>query len=444
MAGLRKVVTRSGVLAIGAVVGIAVATVPVTMLAQSKPTFAALASLASAIGLGAQTADGREQVAAAPGGRGRGGSAPPGDACGTPAPLVAGERDQQPVFPAGQYPISLPAVSPTGVRNDLPNPYRDGVDFGRLPEGRQWGSSGSITTAPDGTIWVFDRCGISSVSGSSCDGPRADVNPIFQFDTSGKLLKNFGAGLFYGPHKLTIDSEGNLWVADSGNQVFKLNQDGKVLLTLGRRGEPGSGTDQFDSPTEVAVASNGDFFVADGHNGGGTAQGNARILKFDKTGRFLKTWGRKGMGPGEFDVPHTIALDSRGRLFVGDRQNSRIQIFDADGRFIDQWLQFGRPSGIYIDKRTDTMYVSDSESRDGRTNTGRNFLQGTGYGFNLGVRRGIRIGSARDGKVTSFIPDPCPYPYAGISNMGEGVTADHDGNVYDAELSRRIRKFARR
>ena len=143
-----------------------------------------------------------------------------------------------------------------------------------------------------------------------------------------------------------------------------------------------------------------------------------------------------------------VVVDARdffySRIAMAIGTDVLVQIFDADGRFIDQWLQFGRPSAIYIDKRTDTMYVSDSESRDGRTNTGRNFLQPTGYGFNPGVRRGIRIGSARDGKVTSFIPDPCDYPYAGISNMGEGVTADHSGNVYDAELSQRIRKFARR
>src|SRR5712692_2310030 len=154
----------------------------------------------------------------------------------------------------------------------------------------------------------------------------------------------------------------------------------------------------------------------------------ARIMKFDKNGKFLKAWGRKGMGPGEFDVVHTLGFDSRGRLFVGDRQNNRIQIFDQDGKFIAQWFQFGRPSGIYIDKKTDTIYVADSESHDGRTNTGRMALAQTGYGYNLGAQRGIRIGSARDGSVKYFIPDPCPYPYAGGSSLAEGVTADSEGN----------------
>ena len=371
---------------------------------------------------------------------------PAADSCGVPTtPLPAGSR-AQPVFPAGQYPVSLPAVSPIGARNDLPNPFQPGFHWGRLAAERKWGSTASVTAAPDGTIWVVDRCGVSGAGGTTCAGPNAGIAPIFQFDTSGKMLKNFGAGMFVSPHKLTVDPEGNLWLADNGaHQIFKLSpSDGKILMALGKKGVAGVGLDEFDAPTEVAVAANGDIFVGDGHTGGGAAVGNARIMKFDKNGKFLKTWGKKGLGAGEFHVVHTIALDSRGRLFVGDRQNNRIQIFDADGRFIDQWFQFGRPSGIYIDKRTDTLYVADSESRDGRTNTGQFALPQTGYGYNLGVRRGIRIGSTRDGKVASFIPDPCPYPYASVSTMAEGVTVDAQGNVYGADFMTTVRKFVKK
>jgi len=363
--------------------------------------------------------------------------------CGNPTnPPQTSGRGAQPIFPPGQFPVSLPAISLLGARNDLPNPYETGVDWGQLPAGRTWGSTASVTTAPDGTIWVTDRCGNSGAGGTTCGGASATVNPIFQFQPSGKLVKSFGAGMFVSPHKLTVDDGGNLWMADNGaHQVFKMTQDGRVLLTLGKKGIAGSGNDEFDAPTEVAIAPNGDIFVADGHSGGGTAVGNARIVKFDKTGKFIKAWGRKGMGRGEFDVPHTLAFDARGRLFVGDRQNNRIQIFDQDGKFITQWFQFGRPSGIHIDRKTDTVYVADSESRDGRTNVGQLTLPQTGYGFNPGTRRGIRIGSARDGSVRSLIPDPCPYPYASGSSLAEGVTVDAEGSVYGADFLNDVRKF---
>jgi len=406
-----------------------------------------LVSVASATALsliGALLIAGGQPRAQAPGESAAG---PAANSCGAPAqaPQPTGGRGQQPVFPSGQYPVQLPAVSLLGARNDLPNPYRPGVDWGQLPSGRKWGSTASVTTAPDGTIWVVDRCGNSGAGGTTCGGASASVNPIFQLEPSGKVLKNFGAGMFVSPHKLTVDNDGNLWVADNGShQVFKLSQDAKVLLTLGKKGIAGPGVDEFDAPTEVAFAPNGDVFVGDGHSGGGTATGNARIMKFDKNGKFIKTWGKKGMGPGEFDVVHTLAFDSRGRLFVGDRQNNRIQIFDQDGKFIAQWFQFGRPSGLYIDKKTDTLYVADSESRDGRTNTGQFGLPQTGYGFNPGTRRGIRIGSARDGSVKYFIPDPCPYPYASGSSLAEGVAIDADGNVYGADFLTDVRKFVKK
>src|SRR5712675_812988 len=284
---------------------------------------------------------------------------PLAQSCGAPpaSANAAGGGARLPVFSPGQYPVQLPAASLLGARNDLPNPYRAGVSWGQLPEGRRWGSTASVTTGPDGTIWVADRCGNSGAGGTTCGGASANVNPIFQFDTSGKLLKALGAGMFVSPHKLAVDREGYLWLADNGgHQVFKLSQDGKVLLTLGKKGVAGPGLDEFDAPTELAVAANGD-------------------------------------------------------IFVGDRQNNRIQIFDQNGKFIAQWSQFGRPSGMYIDKN-DVIYVADSESRDARTNTGQLTLAQTGYGFNQGAQRGIRIGSAADGTVQYFIPDACPYPAA--------------------------------
>jgi DNA-binding beta-propeller fold protein YncE len=279
-----------------------------------------------------------------------------------PATPPPAGRGAQPTFPPGQYPVLLPAVSHLGARNDLPNPFQAGVRFRPASGQRKWGSTASVTTAPDGTLWVVDRCG--RVGRRRHDLRRSERRRRADFPVRhGRAgAQEFGAGLFVSPHKLTVDPDGNLWVADNGShQVFKLNPaDGSVLMTLGKKGVAGPGMDEFDAPTEVAVAVNGDIYVGRRPHRRRHALGNARIMKFDRNGKFLKTWGKKGMGPGEFDVPHTVALDSKGRVFVGDRQNNRIQIFDADGNFIAQWFQFGRPSGIYIDKKTDTLYVADS------------------------------------------------------------------------------------
>ena len=328
-----------------------------------------------------------------------------------------------------------PEASPLGARNNLPNPYLPGVSWGLLPDGRKWGSTAGIAVGPDGNIWAIDRCGAHGSRGTNCAGSPLD--PILEFDPSGKFLKSFGKGLFVSPHKITVDYDGNLWIADNGikdgkgQQVFKFDENGKILLTLGKAGVAGPGLDTFDQPTEVAIAPNGNIFVADGH--GEKPTDNARIVKFDAHGKFLKTWGKKGTGISEFDCPHTLAFDSQGRLFVGDRQNNRIQIFDQDGRFIAEWKQFGRPSGIYIDKN-DVIYVADSESRNGEP----------GYGYNPGCRRGIRIGSAKDGSVSYFVPDAGPYPAAADSTGPEGITADAAGSMYGAEFTMDVKKYVRK
>jgi DNA-binding beta-propeller fold protein YncE len=325
------------------------------------------------------------------------------------------------------------AVAPT---NSLSNPYT-GAPFGKLPEGRVWGSTAGIGTDPDGkSIWVAERCGAfappSQVRAGvqfGCDGSNLD--PVLKFDETGKLVKSFGAGLILFPHGLSVDREGNVWVTDGlgkegkGHQVFKFSPEGKVLMVLGKPGVAGSANDEFNAPSATLVAPNGDIFIADGH-GGNT---NARIVKLDKTGKFIKTWGKKGSGPGEMDGPHTLAMDSQGRLFLGDRGNNRIQIFDQEGKFIAQWTQFSRPSGVYIDKN-DVIYVADSES-------------GSVAKAHADWKRGMRVGSAKDGTVTAFIPDPDEN--ATSTSAAEGVTADAQGNIYGAEVGpKRVMKYVKK
>jgi len=311
------------------------------------------------------------------------------------------------------------------------NPYHPVSDWAQLPSGRTWGATSAVDIDPDGrSIWVAERCGANSCVSS-------DLPAVVKFDASGKAVTSFGGGMFAFPHGFHVDREGNVWVVDGiplgggaptagkGHTVEKFSPAGKVLLTLGKAGVPGSGPDTFNQPSDVVVGQNGDIFVADGHGG----NSNARIVKFSKDGKFIKEWGRRGSGPGEFDTPHAIAMDSRGRLFVGDRANNRIQSFDQDGKFLEEWKQFSRPSGIFID-RNDTIYVADSES-----NTKRN----------PGWKRGIYIGSARDGKVHHLIPDPEPTPDKSATSGAEGVAADVDGNVYGAEVGpRMVRKYTKR
>ena len=303
-------------------------------------------------------------------------------------------------------------VEPT---NSVANPYRTIENWAKLPAGRAWGSTAGVTVDRNGHIWVAERCGMNSCADSH-------LAPILEFDSSGKLLTSFGADMFVFPHGITADRDGNIWVTDGdgkngkGHQVFKFSPKGKVLLALGKAGVAGNSEDTFNKPSAVAIATNGDIFVGDGHGG----ESNARIVKFSKDGKFIMTWGKKGSAHGELNIPHALAFDSKGRLFVGDRGNNRIQIFDQNGKFIDEWRQFSRPSGIFIDQN-DVIYVADSES-------------GSVAKDHAAWKRGIRVGSARDGSISAFIPDPNTDPnYTGTS-AAEGVAADAKGVIYGAEV----------
>jgi hypothetical protein len=330
------------------------------------------------------------------------------------------------------------AYDQTGPTNSLPNPYRTIEGWAKMPEGRIWGSTSAVDIDRDGvSVWVAERCGAQGFIPPSqmkegqpfnCDGTK--LAPILKFDASGKLVKSFGEELLVFPHGIHVDRESNVWVVDGasrgpkGQQVFKFSPEGRVLLRLGKPGVAGSGPDEFNAPSAVVTAPNGDIFVADGHGG----ETNARILKFAKDGKLIKIWGKKGSAPGELNIPHTIAMDSQGRLFVGDRDNNRIQIFDQEGNFMAEWKQFSRPSGVFID-RNDVIYVADSESESVRNS-------------NPGWKRGIRVGSAKTGQVTALIPDPVEK-ITGTS-AAEGVAADAAGNIFGAEVGpKRINKYVK-
>ena len=309
-----------------------------------------------------------------------------------------------------------------GVRNDLPRPYSTQRNWGSLPEGtEEWAAVTAVEPSPDGEfIYVIHRC-----FENSCAGRKEP--PVLRFDYDGKLISAFGEGLFVFPHGATVDHEGNLWVADAqgnngiGHQVIKFSADGRVLMTLGQKGVGGDGPDLLHSPNDVVIdPRDGDIFVVDSHRRGL----NNRIVHYTAKGEFIKEWGSRGAQRGQLSEPHTIAMDSKGRLFVGDRENNRIQIFTQEGEFVDEWKQFGRPSGIFI-TADDRIYVADSESGPD-----------TGAGELMGIMKGIRIGSAVNGTVDSFIEDM--EPLRDDHSGAEGVGVDHNGNVYGAVVRRRM------
>lgn len=339
-----------------------------------------------------------------------------------------------------------PLSAQTAPVNDKPNPYRTIEGWAKMPEGRTWGSTSAVDIDKDGvSIWVAERCGANSCANSPLD-------PVLKFDKDGKLVKSFGAGIIGDPHGIHVDYDGNIWVTDcsclgggrgrggaagaaaggapatppapptKGHQIHKFSPDGTLLMSLGK---PGGGRDTayFWQPNDVLVAPNGDIFVVEGHSSAATA--NARVLKFDKTGKLIKTWGSKGTGPEQFDQPHAIAMDSRGRLFIADRGNNLLKIFDQDGKLLETWDQFSRISGLWI-APGDTLYAADSESGS------------VGNGRDRTWKRGIRIGSARTGEVWALIPDPIDAPPS--TSAAEGVAVDRNGVIYGAEVGNRALK----
>lgn len=252
-----------------------------------------------------------------------------------------------------------------------------------LPENIEWGQVPNVTIDREGFIYAFHR----------------SDPPVLKFDTEGNLVDSFGSAQWVArPHGFRLTPEGDIWTTDyqreSGHTITKIDTAGNILLRLGARGFAGTGPNTFNGPADVAQAEDGSFFVADGH-------WNNRIVKFNASGRYLLEWGGKGSGPGQFDVPHTILIDRRGRVFVGDRSNERIQLFTQQGEYLAEWDQFGRPSGMFIDHE-DVLYVADYEKL-----------------------RGVTYGNAENGEVLGFIEGSEP----------EGVVVDMDGNVYTGEVT---------
>ena len=332
--------------------------------------------------------------------------------------------------------VTLLGGAASAFSQSLPNPYRAVDGWAKLPRGRTMGAVGDVTMDPDGEhLWAVIRCDATAAERFGNECLDSDLDPIVKFALDGNVVVSFGSGLFIWPHGIDVDPDGNVWVTDAvaaartpagtrGHQVIKFSPTGKVLMTLGTPGKPGSGKNSFNAPSDVAVADNGDIFVADGH----ADDTNNRIVKFSSNGSFIKAWGKTGYGPGEFRTLHALAIDGRGRLFVADRSNNRVQLFDQDGNHLATWTQFGRPSGIFFDDN-DQIYVADSESDNVQ---------------NPGWEMGIRVGDAELGWVNAFVLYQWGDPNNPSGNGAEFVAVDGDGNLYGGEpRPRKLQKYVR-
>jgi DNA-binding beta-propeller fold protein YncE len=252
------------------------------------------------------------------------------------------------------------------------------ASWGQLPEGGNWGAPSQVATTPQGQIVILRRM----------------VPSFFVFNPDGTLVKSWGDTPYKLAHGIRIDRDGFMWVTDnSDNIVQKFSSDGKLLMTVGIKGTKGDNTSQdaFDGPADVFVAPNGDFFVADGYR-------NSRVVQFSKDGKFIKIIGGvKGTEPGQFNLPHAVVVDSKGRIIVADAENSRVQVFDQSGKFLEQWTDFiAKPRGAMYITPDDTIYISHVDAE--------------------------AVSIVKNGKVVDVI--------RGVGGRPHGLTLDREGNIY--------------
>jgi peptidylamidoglycolate lyase len=293
-------------------------------------------------------------------------------------------------------------------------------DWPQLPAGQVLGLCAGVGVSSKNQVFVFHRCGRKWQTPFPKEPIAEDTVTIID-GASGKFISSWGAGRFNMPHGLTVDRNDDLWLTDVGlHQVFKFTAKGKILLTLGTRGEPGADQKHFNLPTDVAVLPDGSFYVSDGYK-------NTRVVKFAADGRYEFEWGGKGEAPGQFNLPHGIALDGQGRVLVCDRTNSRLQIFDGQGKFLEQWKgpHIGRPYGVDVGPE------------------GHIFIIDGGEPSLKPADRGKAVELDPSGKVLETFGSFGTAP--GQFQMGHDIAIGPDGAVYVAEgTGARVQKFARK
>jgi len=269
--------------------------------------------------------------------------------------------------------------------------------WGQLPKGWALGQTSGVAVDRNDNVWVFNR------------GPH----PVIEFDKNGNFLQSWGDGMFKSSHGIRVDPDGNIWCVDvAGHNFVKHTPEGRVLMVIGGLQTAGTNDtkDAFNRPTGLAFTPSGDFYLSDGYV-------NSRVVKFNRAGEYLLQWGRKGTGDGEFDTVHDVTLDSKGRVYVADRENARVQIFTPDGKFIAKWTGLGQPWGLHYVAKEDAIYMCD--------------------GLN---NRIIKLNL--DGQILGVLGS---YGRAaGNLDFPHNLAVDSEGSIYVAEITNwRIQKFAK-
>ena len=290
----------------------------------------------------------------------------------------------------------LTVAVPVQAESGFPSmQYEVDPDWPLLPPGWNFGEVPGVAADSRGHVFVFHR----------------GEHPIMEFAPDGRMIRSWGEGLFLRPHAVRVDPEGNIWTVDNDtHQVLKMDSSGRVRMVVGRREEGAETEENFNRPTDVAFAPNGDFYVSDGYV-------NSRVVRFSKEGRYITAWGKKGDGEGEFNIPHSIAIDRQGRVYVGDRENYRVQIFDPDGNFLTQWRHVGAPWGLEL-RPDDTLFIAD--------------------GYNDRI---LKV--TLEGKVLGAFGTNGRMP--GELNFAHHLAIDPSGNIFVSEIkNHRAQKFSPR